>query len=50
MISSIILKLFIITKIQSNMWEQEKKWQRIYDLLNAKTRPKFWYLPYIKQK
>ena len=34
MISSIIIK------IQSSMSEQEKKWQRIYDLLNAGTKPK----------
>ena len=35
MISSIIQALFLI-KIQSNMSEQDKKWQRIYDLLHAK--------------
>ena len=41
MISSIIQALFFFfIKIQSNMSEQEKKWQKIYDLLNAKTKPK----------
>ena len=49
MISSIIRALFKI-KIQSNMSEQEKKSQRIYDLLNAKTKPKFLCLPYTKQR
>ena len=39
MISSIIQAFFKI-KIQQNMSEQEKKRQRIYDLLNAKTKPK----------
>ena len=38
MISSIIAALFI--KIQPNMSKQEKKWQRIYDLLNAETKLK----------
>ena len=37
MISSIIQALFI--KIVPNMSEQEKKWQRIYGLLNAETKP-----------
>ena len=32
------------------MSEQEKKQQRIYDLLNAKTKPKFLCLMYTKQK
>ena len=32
------------------MSEQEKKRQRIYDLLNAETKPKFLYLPYTKQR
>ena len=32
------------------MCEQEKKWQRIYDLLNAETKPKFLCLPYTKQR
>ena len=27
-------------KIQDNMSKQEKKWQRIYDLLNVETKPK----------
>ena len=31
------------------MSEQEKKRQRIYDLLNAKTKPKFICLLYTKQ-
>ena len=31
------------------MSEQEKKQQRIYDLLNAETKPKFLCLPYTKQ-
>ena len=30
------------------MSEQEKKRQRIYDLLHAKTKPKFLCLPYTK--
>ena len=32
------------------MSEQEKKQQRIYDLLNAETKPKTFCLPYIKQR
>ena len=32
------------------MSEQEKKLQRIYDLLNDETKPKFLYLLYTKQK
>ena len=32
------------------MSEQEKKRQRIYDLLNAETKPKFLCLPYTKQR
>ena len=32
------------------MNKQEKKQQRIYDLLNADTRPKFLCLPYAKQQ
>ena len=32
------------------MSEQEKKRQRIYDLLNTKTNPKFLCLPYTKQR
>ena len=32
------------------MNEQEKKRQRIYDLLNIKTKPKFLYLPRTKQR
>ena len=49
MISSIIQALFFI-KIQPNMNEQEKKQQRIYDLFNTKTKPKFLLLPWTKQK
>ena len=37
-------------KIQPNMSEQEKKRQRIYDLLHAETKPKFLCLPYTKQR
>ena len=47
MINSIIQALFKI-KIQLNMSEQEKKQQRIYDLLNAETKQKFLCLPYTK--
>ena len=48
MITSIIQALFF-NKIQPNMCEQEKKRQRIYDLLNADTKSKFFfYLPYTK--
>ena len=32
------------------MSKQEKKQQRIYDLLNAKSKPKFLCLPYTKQR
>ena len=32
------------------MSKQEKKQQRIYDLLNAETKPKFLCLLYIKQR
>ena len=32
------------------MSEQEKKRHRIYDLLNAETKPKFLCLPYTKQR
>ena len=35
-----IQALFKKIKIQPNMSEQEKKRQNIYDLLNAKTKPK----------
>ena len=48
MISSIIQALFI--KIQPNRNEQEKKRQRIYNLLNAEIKPKFLLLPYTKQR
>ena len=45
MISSIIEAPFLM-KIKPNMSEQEIKWQRIYDLLDAKT--KFLCLQYTK--
>ena len=32
------------------MSEQEKKQQRIYDLLQVETKPKFLCLPYTKQR
>ena len=32
------------------MREQEKKWQRIYDLTDAETNLKFLCLPYTKQR
>ena len=38
MVNSYLSTFFI--KIQPNMSGQEKKQQRIYDLLNAKTKPK----------
>ena len=37
-------------KIQPNMSEQEKKRQRTYGLLNAKTKPKLLCLAYTKQR
>ena len=37
---SFIIQLIFFIKIQPNVSEQEKKWQRIYELLNAKTKPK----------
>ena len=49
MISSIIETPFLI-KIQPSMSEQEKKRQRIYDLLNAETKPNFLCLPYTKKR
>ena len=38
MVSSIIQAHFLF-KIQPNISEQEKNWQRIYDLLNIFTNP-----------
>ena len=38
-ILALLFKHFFI-KIQPNMSEQEKKQQRIYDLLNTETKPK----------
>ena len=40
MISSIIIQALLKIKIQPNMSEQEKKQQRICDLLHAKTKTK----------
>ena len=48
MIRFIIQALFAI-KVQPNMSDQKKKWQRIYDLLNAEAKLKFLGLPYTKQ-
>ena len=47
MISSIIQRHFKI-KIQPNMSEQKMEQQRIYDLFNAESKPKFLCLPYCK--
>ena len=44
MICCIIQALFK-TNILPSMCEQEKKRQRIYDLLKAETKPKFVFLP-----
>ena len=44
--SSIFLKI----EIQPNMNEQEMKRHRIYDFLNAETKPKFLCRPYTKQR
>ena len=49
MINSIIKALFKI-KIQPDMSEKENKRQRIYDLLNTETKPKFLCLPYTKKR
>ena len=49
MINSIIQALFKI-KIQPNISEQEKKRQRILDLLNTETKPNFLCLPCTKMK
>ena len=46
----LLFKQFFSIKIQPNMSEQEKKRQRVYDLLNAETKPKFLCLPYTKQR
>ena len=48
MVNSITQTLSI--RIQSYMSELGKKRQRIYDLLKAKTKPKFLCLPYTKQR
>ena len=48
MISYIIQALFFIIKIQFNMSKQEKKQQRIYDLLDVRTKPIFLCLLYTK--
>ena len=49
MISSIIQTYFLEIKIQHNM-SDKKNPQRIYDLLNAETKPKFLCLPYTQQR
>ena len=50
MISSIIQALFLKkSEIQTNMSGQEKKQQRIYDLINAGTKT-FHCLPYTEQR
>ena len=46
MMSSI--QAFLKIKIQPNMSGQEKKQQKIYNLLNAEINPKFLYQPYTK--
>ena len=46
MIRSIIQGVFFLIKILPSMYEQEKKQQRINDLLKAETNPKFLCLPY----
>ena len=48
MIISIIQALFSKDSVQYD-WAKKKQ-QRIYDLLNAETKPKFLYLPYTKQR
>ena len=50
MISSIIQELFKRIKFQSNTSDQEKKRQRIYELLNTEMNPKFLCLPNTKQR
>ena len=44
------LALLFKIKIQPNMREQKKKRQRIYDLLNAETKPKSLCIPYTKPR
>ena len=46
---ALLFKHFFI-KIRPNMSEQEKKRLGIYDLLNAKTKPKFHWLLYTRQR
>ena len=46
--SWLFMQLF--NKIQPNMSEQEEKRQRIYDWLNAETKPNFLCLLYTKQR
>ena len=50
MISSIVQALFSKIKTKSNISEQEKEQQRIYDLLNAEIKPDFLYFQYTKQR
>ena len=49
MTSSIIQALFLL-KFSPKVSDQEKKRQRIYDLLNVETKSKFLYLSYTKQR
>ena len=49
MVISIIQAHFKM-KIRPNMSEQEKEFQRIYDVFNAKTNPQFHCLLYTKQR
>ena len=48
--NSIIQALLKKIKTQPNISEIEKKWQRIYDLFNAKTKPRFLCLYNIKKR
>ena len=50
MIRSITQEHFFKFEIQPNMSEQEEKRQRNYDLLNAKTKPKFFFVNRIQSK
>ena len=47
---ALLLKHFFEIKIQPNMSDQEKKRQRIYDMLYAETKPQFLCLPYSKRR
>ena len=50
MIHSIIEALFLKSKLSPIRVSKKRKKQRIYDLLNGETKPKFLCLPYIKQQ